>query len=541
MLQVGSPKEVRTAILRVLLTAMTILVLLAGVLIVSRNIRHKLFFFLPNWYVREQISRLVRQYPRASWGIAIADQATGEILEQINSDHFFAPASVGKLFSTAAALDEYGADHRFTTPVYRRGKVISGGRLRGDLILRAVGDPNLTGRIDAAGSLHLSDVDHIYANSTDKASVPDVDPLIGLDDLARQVVATGISEVRDVLVDDRLFDHAQGVGSGPAQLTPVVVNDNLIDLIITPGSRVGDSAKVTTRPPSAYLKLDIEVETVEPQRGADIETERVAPHHVTVRGHIQIDRSQLLRVVEVDDPAEFARTLFIEQLGRHGVRVEANSTAPMLRDRLPPEASYESLPVIARHVSAPFATTIRVILKSSHNLEANLLPLLLAIRKGQRSLDEGLRVEGDFLQRAGVNPDSVFLNSGSGGDHADYVTPRAAVLLLCAMARHPLFAAYRNSLPVLGVDGTLAADPLGPLSPLHGNLSAKTGTMYWAAPTDNSLFLKTKALAGYLTAHSGRKLVVALFANDAPIRTVSEVSRYGRALEDVCEIIYWSF
>ena len=38
-----------------------------------------------------------------------------------------------------------------------------------------------------------------------------------------------------MLIDDRLFERAEGTGSGPSQLTPIVINDNLLDFVITPG------------------------------------------------------------------------------------------------------------------------------------------------------------------------------------------------------------------------------------------------------------------------------------------------------------------
>ena len=64
-------------------------------------------------------------------------------------------------------------------------------------------------------------------------------PLAGLEALARQIRKTGIRRVGDVLIDDRLFPPARGTGSGPDRLTPIMVNDNVVDVLIEPGSGTG--------------------------------------------------------------------------------------------------------------------------------------------------------------------------------------------------------------------------------------------------------------------------------------------------------------
>src|SRR5215203_917728 len=79
------------------------------------------------------------EYKHARWGILVTDADTGKSVYELNADQLFAPASVTKLYSCAAALIELGADHRFETPVFRRGK-LDNGKLTGDLILRASGD-----------------------------------------------------------------------------------------------------------------------------------------------------------------------------------------------------------------------------------------------------------------------------------------------------------------------------------------------------------------------------------------------------------------
>src|SRR5262245_17965778 len=100
-------------------------------------------------------------YTQARWGILVVDLKTGKPLYEHNADRLFMPASVTKLYSCAAALTALGADHRFETPVYSRGTV-TGGQLKGDLILVAQGDLTLGGRAMSNGKLAFRDHDHIY-------------------------------------------------------------------------------------------------------------------------------------------------------------------------------------------------------------------------------------------------------------------------------------------------------------------------------------------------------------------------------------------
>ena len=127
-------------------------------------------------------------YRAGHWGILVVDASTGRSVYEHNSDQFFAPASVAKLFSVAAALVELGADHRFETPVVRRGEVDPEGTLHGDLILIAQGDLSMGGRTGADGALLFKDDDHTYAGGNPRSDIVG-DPLAGLDHLAREVRA----------------------------------------------------------------------------------------------------------------------------------------------------------------------------------------------------------------------------------------------------------------------------------------------------------------------------------------------------------------
>ena len=75
--------------------------------------------------------------------------------------------------------------------------------------------------------------------------------------------------------------------------------------------------------------------------------------------------------------------------------------------------------------------------------------------------------------------------------------------LLRWIAEQSWDAAWRDTLPVAGADGTLAGRLRG--TPLEGRLFAKTGSLN-----------ATNALSGYLLTRNGRTLLFSAFANDVP-------------------------
>ena len=180
-------------------------------------------------------------FQNGHWGILVVDRKTGQTVFERNPDQLFAPASVTKLFTTAAALVELGPNHRFGTPLVRRGEIDSKGVLRGDLIMLAQGDLCMGGRTGRDGTLLFRDDDHTYAAGNLDSQITPTDPLAGLDHLAREVQAAGIREIAgEVIVDDRLFAHASTTGSGPRRVSPIVINDNVIDILAQPAAKAGD-------------------------------------------------------------------------------------------------------------------------------------------------------------------------------------------------------------------------------------------------------------------------------------------------------------
>ncbi len=80
----------------------------------------------------------------------------------LNGDKLFTPGSTTKLLTEGTALQLLGPDYRFHTLVYRTGPIDSKGTLKGDLVLVASGDPNISNRIQADGTMAFADEDHTY-------------------------------------------------------------------------------------------------------------------------------------------------------------------------------------------------------------------------------------------------------------------------------------------------------------------------------------------------------------------------------------------
>jgi D-alanyl-D-alanine carboxypeptidase/D-alanyl-D-alanine-endopeptidase (penicillin-binding protein 4) len=113
----------------------------------------------------------------------------------------------------------------------------------------------------------------------------------------------------------------------------------------------------------------------------------------------------------------------------------------------------------------------------------------------------GIESLQDFLTRAGIKEGDVLLEEGSGLSRRDVITPNATIALLVFMSRHRSFDAYRNALPIAGVDGTLERRMKG--TPAAGNVRAKTGSLRYVF-----------TMSGYVTTASGERLAFSMMLNN---------------------------
>jgi serine-type D-Ala-D-Ala carboxypeptidase/endopeptidase (penicillin-binding protein 4) len=495
----------------------------------------------------KEINAILAQPPldRAHWGIDVVDMDTGKVLYSQAPEQLFLPASNAKLFTTAAALAAAGPDYRFRTTVEAEGKIDSHGRLLGDLVIVGRGDPNISGRVLP------------YAQKTQRT--PPHTQI--LEEMADQVARSGLKTVDgDVIGDDTYYAferYAEGWAlddlqwSDGAPVSALSFNDNVVFISILPGDQAGDKALITVEPETGYYELDNRIVT-----GAAGVTKRIGIHRdleakkIVLWGTIPLGDAGTKETLAIEDPAEFVAQIFRTLLERRGITVHGKTRArhgegaqffaaspvaspqangfgastpgasaqgsaavsiaqaagdnslPNVTAQTAPPESTSANKVLAEHLSTPLADDIRVINKTSQNLHAELaLRLVGKLRGGGGSFEGGIAAVKQFLLQAGLKDDEFTFLDGSGLSRRDLVTPAATVQLLMYASRQPWGAAFEESLPVGGVDGSLADRFLN--TPAAGQIHAKTGSLS-----------HVNALSGYGQTAGGKRFVFSIFCNN---------------------------
>ncbi len=485
-----------------------------------------------------QIAALVAQpaAARAHWGV-IVTRLDGAPIYALNEGKLFHPASYAKLFTTAAAMALLGPDRTFETRVVAKG-TLEAGVLMGDLELVGGGDANLSGRV----------LPYVSPANRPRDGGPAPDPLRYLAQLADQVVAKGLKEVDgDVVGDDTYFawepytpgwavdDLVWGYG---APVSALSINENQIQVTVTPTATQGHTATVRLTPAIPYYTLDVGTWTGTAKYGRHVSMNRASGSKVLqIGGTIAVDAGADVEEVAIQDPAEYAAMALKGILEARGVEVKGTARVehrPSWEGDFPTQSRETMDPgffngtlslgcsemgrpdlgpnetVLATHRSVALGEDVGVTNKVSQNLHAEIL--LRHLGKSMACFGttaQGERVVRGFLtERAGIDKDDFVLYDGSGVSGYDLVTPRAVAKLLSFAAHdpktgapQPWFAEWKASLPVGGVDGTLEDRFTRP--PLKGHVFAKTGT-----------HSEGNALSGYLDCASGQTAIFSILVDD---------------------------
>lgn len=446
---------------------------------------------------------LRQQLQRGQVGIKAVSLDSGKIIFEENAEKYFMPASNMKNFTVATALTRLSPNHRFVTSVYGPALPDASGTIKGDLIIYGRGDPSIAAAFNNG---------NYYK---------------GMEALADKIVQAGVKRVEGNLVGDESYFTSEAIPIGwewddlqwyyGAEVSALTVNDNSLDVNVKPGGSVGAFADVKLEPTVPGITIRNKVTTA--TAGTKIQAEVFRPlaeNTFEVSGKIAInDRGTIANFgsVAVSRPAMYFVTLLRQILQQKGVVITGATRVVNAKEKAP-LAVASSLPwiEITKLESPPLSLIAAKTMKPSQNLYTELILRSMGESIGDKtgskknSLQLGVALVDKFMTEAGIARDSVVMYDGSGLSRHNLITPNSLVLLHTYMSKHQYAAAWRETLPVGGVDGTLKARLKDPLT--INNVRAKTGTID-----------QVSALSGYVNSTTGERFTFAIIINGVTSQT----------------------
>jgi serine-type D-Ala-D-Ala carboxypeptidase/endopeptidase (penicillin-binding protein 4) len=455
---------------------------------------------------------------QARWGVFVMSMNDGRVIYSRNGDKLFTPASNMKIFTTAVALDLLGPNHRWRTSVYAPTPWNDSGVIEGDLTLYGRGAPDL--------------------DSRNKDSLPA---------LADQLYQRGLRHLRGNIIGDQSYFRGNLYGEGwqwndlqwyfGAEPSALSIDENTIEVTITPANKPGGAADVVITPNDNYVRLTNSTKTADGDTPTTIGILRdLSSNDLRVWGEFPTRGRSFSAFLSIYNPARRAATLFKQALIARGIQVDGE---PQDRDaRVADDKKFDLQKAIeiASVESKSLGEIVRQTNKESNNLYAELILRTLGKEQGASAPDPdprrnrtrgddaaGIAVIQSWLNSHGIPAKALALHDGSGLSRLDLVTPESAARLLVVISKSPSSSDFRDSLPIAGRDGTLN----GRLVSASGRILAKTGTLTY----DHSL-------SGYALTAGGEVLAFSIMCNDAagqtrPVATIDALAKllaaYGTA------------
>jgi PBP4 family serine-type D-alanyl-D-alanine carboxypeptidase len=322
----------------------------------------------------------------------------------------------------------------------------------------------------------------------------------------------------DIVCDDAAFDELyRGRGWNwddasaweYAPISALSLNENCVEITISPGQSTGDSVHWVLNPGTSYVTVNNEAVTVDSTDTLKIKQFRLFREWVTpgnvihIRGGVPQGESARTFKTDIVDAALYTGTRLKEVLQSHkielsgGIRTErADSTA-------------DTLLVIP---SLSLTDLIADINKNSNNFASEMLLKTLGaqLKEFPGTADKGLSAINGVLAEIGIDTSQMNLADGSGVSRYNLVTVQVITRFLEQMYRDEQSGEiFKSSLAIGGVDGELKKRMKS--EPAFSRIFAKTGTLKGVS-----------ALSGYARTIDGENIVFSMIMQHfvAPVKKI---------------------
>ena len=408
--------------------------------------------------------------------IVIKDERTDTVIASLNPTTPRVPASVEKIATIYAALLEFGANFKWPTQIYYTGS-IKNGTLKGNLVVKAYGDPTLNAKDLRA-----------FANKIRNYGIKKIDG--------------------NLIIDRSFFKNSYKISSGfdknfvseyNAMPDALMYNDHLNTIIINPTSHGIEAFRAYG---DRSFKLINNIKMVNGKcRGAYAWPKiKFIKDNGSVNVVLSGALSNRCRKIYINKvlsrPYLSFYYSFINFLNRAGVEFRGN----LILQNKPKGAR-----LLFTHYSEPFIKIAAKTLKKSNNLYARHIFLIIGAKKYgyPATIQKAQRAVKEILQSRGVITSQDFFYNGCGLSKKSRMLPTTAIKIM-SDAYRTFGDRWLKALSIAGVDGTLKKRFR--YSVVKNRAFMKTGTLK-----------RAKNIAGFVTSKSGKLYNVAIFYNGAKI------------------------
>lgn len=404
----------------------------------------------------------------ATQAALIFDSKTGHVVYEYNADLWVTPASLTKLYTTAASMFQISPSAKFETKVYLDN-------ISNVLYIKGLGDPTYNSKFFSWHSVEA------FA-----------------DKVATSLIQRDIKHLSNIVFDDSYIDGAplsskrvwedmgNYYGASPSSFN---IFDNTINLFLQSPDKSGKLCKVVDTEPSVE-KLPNSYVTSYAKSADSVYVYGTSIEDWYVSGAMPMAKSRFKVRAAMFSPESFFMKYFVEQVKKRGIDVGAvkNSNIPINIVKQKPflidySPSIEAIATVTN--------------QESNNLFADALLLNLSAKEGKTSWDCGVRKLNEFVAaKTGVNSR---LYDGSGLSPFGKTTARQIVSMLRAVRQSNVSDNYMRTLSIAGKNGTLRS--FGKGTSVENNVRGKSGSMTGVV-----------AFAGYVDAKS--ELIFCIIINN---------------------------
>ena len=440
------------------------------------------------------------QLKHASVAVSVYNITQNKEEYSYDADRLMSPASLMKIFTTAAGFEYLGKGFRFKTSLGYTGSITRDGVLNGDLVIIGGGDP-LLGSYRYRQTV-MDTLFRLWYNALRKEGIVSVNGRV----LADATIFDG-PQLHDTWV---WGDVGNYYGCGATGLN---FHENMYFVYFNPDRREGFPASIDhVQPKGIDVRAQNHVTTGPANSGDQVVIYGTPTASMRYyEGTVPLGKNNFKVRGALPNPGKSCAELFSVYLRNKNFNVSSHASDEV--------SSSTKANVIFDYYSVSYNIISQYTNMTSNNIYAESIFKYLGYHVyGKGNFKNGANAVNKYLKEKDMDMTAVNIVDGSGLSRAGMATARFFTDFLAKVYKTDYNTDFRKTLPKVGESGT-ARNLLSGQMPANSEIYVKTGTMTGVC-----------SYAGYATRANGEKICFSILVNNQTVSASSVRPKVAKLL-----------